>query len=342
MTQANLSTTVDVDPDDSTEYLGETKARRRAVALALTLLCPGLGLMYVGQLLKGVTINLIFLLVLEAFVIVFSILKFFPLLPAMVVVLAWVVFTTFVGAAVADKLPKDGEEYLLRGYNHWTIYAVVYVLTFAAPIGVTAQFVSRYLLGFEGIASAAMYPTLKVGDVALVDKSAFRNHAPQRGDLVTVSAHGTGAGLVLRVVGVADDIIRIEGQTVFVNNEPLEREELAEDALRGPSLDGEGDLLAMVEENHGNRYVISVSPKAYVADSIPPTKLAADELFVLADNRAQVPHGMKGQRDQGARIRDSRDFGTVHRDEVIGRPLYIAWSTGATGVRWDRIGLRTQ
>lgn len=317
------------------EYLGETRRRHPAVALAMSLLCPGLGYMYAGQILKGVTINLLFLLTLETFVIVFSILKFFPLLPMLVLVAAWVVFTGFAAAGVLRRI-RGEENYLLRGFNHWTIYSVVFVLTYAAPILGTAHFISRYLLGFDEIESAAMYPTLQAGDVALIDKSAFRNRVPRRGDLVAVQLDEDRPALVLRVVGVENDVIRIEGETVFVNNEPLERSHLDDTALRVPSLDGEADLLAMVEENNGNRYVISVSPKAFVANSMPPTKLESNELFVLADNRSQVP--ARGS----ARIRDSRDFGPVKLDDVDGEPLYIAWSSQAGSTRWGRIGLRTQ
>lgn len=317
------------------EYLGETKARRPAVAVALSILCPGLGYMYAGQLLKGVTVNLMFLLLLETFVIVFSILKFFPLLPMLVLIAGWIVFTGFVSASVLKETRND-EPYVLRGFNHWTIYSVVFVLSYAAPILATAHFISQYLLGLNRIESAAMVPTLQVGDMALVDKSAFRNGAPKRGDLVAVQLNETDPVHVLRVVGVENDIIRIEGENVFVNNEPLNRTELDDTAMRVPSLDGEGDLLAMVEENHGNKYVISVSPKAFIAHSMPPTKLAEDEVFVLADNRSQVP--AQGR----ARIRDSRDFGAIKSDQVTGQPLYIAWSSDASGTNWERIGLQTQ
>ncbi len=324
------------DSSDSIEYLGETKPRHRGVAVALTLICPGIGFMYAGQLLKGVTVNLLFLLLLETFVIAFSILKFFPLLPMIVLALAWIVFTAFAAAAVVGQIQGTEGPYVLRGYNHWTIYSLVFVLSFLAPVLGTAHFMSRYLVGLTRTDSAAMYPTLHVGDVALIDKSAFRNRPPRRGDLVAVKPHGQDPVLVLRVVGVANDVIRIEGETVFVNNEPLERTELADTALRVPSLDGEGDLLAMVEENNGNRYVISVSPRAFVAHSVPPTKLEHNELFVLADNRSQI------RADGHAKVRDSRDFGPVALSAVDGEPLYIAWSTHDAGTRWSRIGLRTQ
>lgn len=320
------------DGTSDIEYRGETKPRVPRVGVLLTILCPGLGYMYVGQFLKGLTITLLFLLMLETAVVVFSILKFFPLLPFLVVVTAWLVFTGFVAHDVARKCRE--EDYLLKGYNHWTIYATVFVLSYLVPIYATVHFMSRYLVGFDRVESIAMVPTIHADDVVLVDKSAYRNRTPRRGDLVAFRRDGDS--FVLRVVAVEGDVVRIEGETVIVNSEPLERAELTDLSSRVPLLEGEGDLLAMVETNHGSAYVISVSPKAYSAHSIPPRKLDDGELFVLADNRSQV--SLRGR----ARIRDSRDFGPISIDEVTGEPLYIAWSSHDDGTRWARIGLRTQ
>ncbi len=315
------------------EYRGETKPRRKSVAIFVTLLCPGLGYLYVGRLKKGLVVNVLFLLLLEAFVIIFSFMKFFPLLPALVVAMGWLTFAAFAASDVASKIEpgqKDTDEYVLQTYNHWMIYSVVALLTFAAPIAVTLSYINNNLLGYQTIASAGMFPTLKPGDAVFYDKSAYDGRAPARGELVLVRTPGTDNLATLRVVGVADDVVRIEGEQVFVNDQPLERGPLPGGPLT------QGDLLAMVENNNGSKYVISVSPKAYVATSMPPTKLENDEFFVLADNRSQVPLDPDHER-----IRDSRIFEAISRDDIIGKPLYIAWSSAEDeGVRFDRIGLR--
>lgn len=328
------------------EYRGETKPRNIWVATFLTFLAPGMGYVYIGQLLRGLTTNLLFILMLEGFVIAFSVLKFFPVLPALVFLLAWLTFSALVALDVRRRLnapaPKsahqaDGEEssqpdqeYVLRAYNHWMVYTVVFLLTFAAPLYATGHLVGTYLIEFQSVDDAAVYPTLRPGDIALVDRSAFRGRAPRRGELVSF-ANDRGRHQILRAVAVEDDIVRIEGETVFVNDEPLER------ATLDSAPEDEGDLLAMVEMNHGNKYVISVSPRAYTALTLPPTKLAAGEFFVLADNRSQIPLAQNGRQ-----IRDSRNFGTVRRDSLVGKPLYIAWSSSDDDVRESRIGLKTR
>jgi len=322
---------------EAIEYEGETRPRSRWLAAALTMVCPGLGFVYVGQLLKGVTVNLLFLLMLESFVIVFSILKFFPLLPFLVIMLAWLIFSGFAARSVVGQIDAE-EPYVLRGYNHWTIYSVIFLLTFVVPIGATAQFIGTYLLDFDHVATSAMYPTIQAGDTVLVDMSAYRNAPPKRGDLVAVQPDGDDDFQILRVVGVQGDRIKIESENVFVNGEPLERSELDKKNMVAGKLEGDGDYLALVEHNHGNRYVISVSPRAFNAARIPQTRLEQGQFFVLADNRSQVP------KDREKDIRDSRNFGPVPLEAIEGEPVYIAWSTDpSTGeTRWDRIGLRTQ
>jgi hypothetical protein len=60
-------------------------------------------------------------------------------------------------------------------------------------------------------------------------------------------------------------------------------------------------------------------------------------MFLLTDNRSQIPLG-----NERAKIRDSRNFGSLSVDKLRGSPRYILWSQDPdTGdIRWDRIGLR--
>lgn len=341
-----MHSTLQTPTDDAPEYRGEVKPRRRPTAVVLTFLCPGLGHMYIGQLFKGVTITLAFLLLVQGFVIVFSVLKFFPLLPFLVTLASWLVFTSYVAHDVVSairrhRLDEPGADaYVLRGYNHWMVYGIVLMAIYLVPLYVTGVFVSQYLLGFERIESAVMFPTVKPGDTLLIDRSAYRSRVPQRGELVAVRTDDDGEELsVLRVVAVPGDVVSVEGETVYVNDAPLARSDLAESDIATPAAGArEGELLAMVEHNHGHRYVISVSPRAFSAVMMEPTRLEPGQLFVLADNRSQV------EVARGPRIRDSRNFGALEMAAVAGKPLYIAWSASPeTGeLRLDRVGLRTQ
>jgi signal peptidase I len=322
-----------------TPYRGETKPRNKWVAVALTYLCPGLGYMYVGQFIKGLTINLLFLLMLEIFIISLSILKFFPIIPFAVLVGAWLVFSTLIALELASQADQAGDDFVLQGYNHWTIYLVVYLLTFLVPIALTVEFTQSNLWQLETVENGAMYPTVQPGETVLVDMNAFRQHAPVRGDVVAVTPPEADEMQILRVVGVNQDVVRMEGNTLFVNDEAVGRSPLVDqDELAHNELEKESGLLAWVEHNQGERYVISVSPRVYTELTMPPTRLEPDQYFLLADNRSQVP--VQGEK---AKIRDSRNFGNVAGEQLEGVPRYIFWSVGPDGsIRWDRIGLRVR
>jgi signal peptidase I len=321
-------------------YAGETKPRHRSTAILLTFLCPGLGYMYVGEFIKGLTVNLLFLLMLEVFLITFSVLKFFPLIPFIVLVVGWIVFASMIAVDIGRRAEDLGDDYVLAGYNHWTIYAVVYLLTFLVPIGLSLDFTTNHLWRLETVDTAAMYPTLEPGDTVLVDLNAFRDYAPARGDMVALEPPGSEAVEFLRVVGVHEDIVRMEGNTLFVNDEAVDHSPLAEDQLPADAhLDDSEELLAWVEHNQGERYVISVSPRVYTELTMPPTRLEPDEYFLLADNRSQIPLG----DDDEAAIRDSRNFDQIDGERLVGVPRYVFWSRDDDGsVRWERIGLRVR
>ncbi len=326
-----------------TAYTGETQPRKKWVAVLLTFLCPGLGYMYVGQFIKGLTVNLLFLLLLEGFIIALSVLKFFPLLPFLVLAGGWLVFTGLIASEVAARAEDVGDGYVLQGYNHWTIYLVAFLLSYVVPIALTANFTTNNLWQLEGVDNAAMYPTIEPGDTVLVDLTAFRTDAPERGKVVATTAADESSNKddsleFLRVVGVHNDVVRLEGNTLYVNDEAVGHSPLDEAQVADSELDGETGLLAWVEHNQGERYVISVSPRVYTELTMPPTRLESDEYFLLADNRSQVP--VYGQE---ADIRDSRNFGEVAGSDLVGVPRYIFWSTGPDGsVQWERIGLRVR
>lgn len=322
-------------------YNGETKRRSKWVAIALTYLCPGLGYMYVGEFIKGLTVNLLFLLLLEVFVISFSILKFFPLLPFAVIVAGWLLFSTLIALDIGQKAEQLDNEYVLKGYNHWTIYLVAFMLSFLVPIVLTLDFTRSNLWSLERVENGAMYPTIQPGDTVLVDLNAFREEPPVRGDIVATEKSEGDDAQFLRVVGVQDDVVRMEGNTLYVNDGEVGRSPLDAEQIAHAELDKENGLLAWVEHNQGERYVISVSPQVYTELTMPPTRLAADEYFLLADNRSQVPIQGEQSEKRGDRIRDSRNFGKVSGPELEGVPRFIFWSRGPDGsIRWDRIGLR--
>lgn len=68
----------------------------------------------------------------------------------------------------------------------------------------------------------SMVPTLQDGEYVLVNRMAFRNKLPERGDIIVfVSPQVSDLDLIKRVIGLPGDKIRISGGVVEVNGQAL-------------------------------------------------------------------------------------------------------------------------
>lgn len=96
------------------------------------------------------------------------------------------------------------------------------------------------------VASASMAPTLRAGDVVVVNK---HDHTPGRGDLITFRSPEDGARVLKRVVGVGGDVVAIEDAMLYVNGvrirEPYVDHESIDALYYGPVTVATGSVLVM-------------------------------------------------------------------------------------------------
>lgn len=284
--------------------------------------------MYVGEWLRGLLANLGFVAILEGFLLLFAMLKFFPFLPIMVLALFWGLFVLFAARSARNRIHET--EYVLKPYNHPLMYAVFALVTFVAPVLATLQFTTSHLMTTLSVNSAGMIPTLRPGDTALIDRTAFKTRLPARGDLIAATTGGET--VLLRSIAVAGDAVRFEGDVVFVNEESLPRQAVQLGAKSE-------EVMHVVEWNADAQYPLAFSPRVHNYAMTSIAGVPKQMVFALADNRSLVP------ADGGvAQTRDSRTFGPIDAESLVGKPLFIAWSTDpVTGdVRWNRIGLRVR
>ncbi len=183
-------------------------------------------------------------------------------------------------------------------------------------IVVCALFAITFVVQPFRIPSASMEPTLRVGDFLLVDKQSY---APagvldsllpptkiERGDLV-VFHYPVDASLhlVKRVVGLPGDRVRLRGGRVLVNGRPLEEPY----AFYSPTLPNgfrdEFPSLLEADPSVDLRWWIELRRSVVGGDVMVPP----GEYFVLGDNRNDSE--------------DSRYWGFVRRDAIVGRPLLV-------------------
>lgn len=184
---------------------------------------------------------------------------------------------------------------------------------------VIAVFVITFIVQAFQIPSESMEDTLLIGDYLLVDKAHF-GPAGIWGGLLPYRDIGRGdiavfrypihpsQHFVKRVIGVPGDRIRLVKKRVFVNGVELREPYVS---YKTHSFDGyrdnfpTGEYLTASVEAH---WYLQMRKLVEDGQLIVPE----DSYFVLGDNR-----------DESL---DSRYWGFVPRENVIGRPLVIYWS----------------
>ncbi|HMF63083.1 MAG TPA: signal peptidase I [Edaphobacter sp.] len=183
---------------------------------------------------------------------------------------------------------------------------------------VIAVFIVTFTLQPFRIPSGSMEPTLLIGDFLLVDKQVTADSADSfllpsptihRGDVVVFhfpvepTVH-----LVKRVVGIPGDHIRLRGGHVLVNGLRLE-EPYAIYRPTGPdNFRDNFPRLQNADPDIDSRWWIRMRKLIDDGDLIIP----AGNYFVLGDNRNDSE--------------DSRYWGFVPRESIVGRPLLIYFS----------------
>ena len=156
--------------------------------------------------------------------------------------------------------------------------------------------IARFSLQNFKVDGTSMVPTLQSDEYILVDKISYRFHLPARGDIIVFKfPNDPTRDFIKRVIGLPGDriAIRLVGGTyhVFVNGRMLN-----EPYINGP-IDG--------------AYPDTGRDNCAMARTCTPFPVPANDLFVMGDNRNYSY--------------DSRAWGPVPRNDVIGRALISYW-----------------
>ncbi len=286
----------------------ETLIRRRRAWLSglLSAVTPGLGHLYCGYVAAAICVFLaVQVLVSLAFGLMLSgWLGWVGLLASGGLLLGgWLSAISLAALAARRRKP----EYVLKPYNRWYVYLIVIILAAGG---------SQWLLSFWGdlktfkIPSPAMENTLKVGDLLLVDMAAYEDDEPSRGDVVIFIYPLDGETLyVKRCVAIPGDIVQLADKVLHVN---------------GVATDEPGTVLHTDTTNSG---ALNIHPRgvggANSRDNFGPYSIPAGSYFMLGDSR-----------DNSS---DSRYWGPVPRDLVLGKAFRVYWSRDL-----DRIGLSVE
>lgn len=127
---------------------------------------------------------------------------------------------------------------------------------------------------------------------------------------------------IKRVIGVEGDSIELIDQVLHVNGEPVERVVKYQRQVSDYFFLSDRRLEFWNQERLGSTSYTTITHEIPM-NHFGPVKVKPGHLFVMGDNR-----------DNSA---DSRCWGQVPIDNVKGKAQILWWSSGAQGIRWDRM-----
>jgi len=202
-----------------------------------------------------------------------------------------------------------------------------------AIVVVTGLFVITFALQAFEIPSSSMENTLLIGDHVFVDRMMLAPvtkwidklipyRDPRHGDIfVFISPAQPGLYVVKRVMGIPGDRIHLQDGVVYRNGERLDEPYV----VRKGDYNGYRDNFPRVPPSEYDD--VTAAWKAEL-----PSHIQSGDLVVPAG----VVFAMGDNRDVSL---DSRYWGFVPRENVIGRPMFIYWSFITPRDEYQRQGL---
>ena len=169
------------------------------------------------------------------------------------------------------------------------------------------------------VPSRSMEPTIHPGDVLLINKTLLGPNLPftegrllqldqpQRGDIVTFTPPGKSDTYVKRVVGLPGDRVRMEGIQLVINDVPV--------ALAVIDAGERSGVLRVMEQLGEHRHEFQIDLQRGMKEIEGEVLVPADSFFVMGDFRNDSE--------------DSRYFGVVHQDRMIGKVTRLALSVAS-------------
>ncbi|MEY4484414.1 MAG: hypothetical protein RL693_1866 [Verrucomicrobiota bacterium] len=187
------------------------------------------------------------------------------------------------------------------------------------------------------VPTGSMKPTILEGDFVYVNKLAYdlklpfttRHLAewgdPGRGDVVVLFSPEDEMRLVKRVVAIPGDTIELRNNLLYINEQRAAYQPLPETSreyLPGSDLQSAQFATETIDER---THAVMAYPSAYAMKrSFAPVTLHAGEYFVMGDNRDNS--------------KDSRYFGVVPRNLIVGEAVGVAASFDKPGNWLPRVG----
>ena len=166
-----------------------------------------------------------------------------------------------------------------------------------------AFLIKTFLMQAYYIPSSSMTPALQVGDRVLVNKLSYEFGEVSRGDLVvfkrTEVDTGNKTDLIKRVIATEGELLEISGGEIFITEKGGKDRKLLVEPYLAEGVTTQGFAFeGLCPESEANTCLV---PENFI--------------FVMGDNRSGS--------------RDSRYFGPVNTDDIVGRAFIRIWPLGS-------------
>jgi signal peptidase I len=214
---------------------------------------------------------------------------------------------------VAEEKPKE---------------TTVEFLSSLAAVLVTGLFIITFIVQTFVIPSSSMENTLLIGDHVFVNRVQFAPRTPWLGPLlpyrnvhfqdIVVFLHPdpeyAGTYVVKRIIGVPGDRIHLKDGVVYRNGQPLNE----------PYILHDGENLSDFYRND----FPAVAPTD--GDQLSPDWMVELSSHIQGGDLVVPPGHYFAMGDHRAVSLDSRYWGFIPQENIIGRPMFIYWSFEAT------------
>jgi signal peptidase I len=189
---------------------------------------------------------------------------------------------------------------------------------------------------WNDVPTGSMKPTILEGDRVVVNKVAYDLKVPfttlhlaqwadpQRGDIVVCYSPADGIRLVKRVVGVPGDRIAMRNDQLFINGVSAKYKPLSQAVVAQLPAAERSYCEFASEEVQGRSHAVMAIPAIDARRSFDEMVIPAGSYFMMGDNRDNS--------------KDSRYFGCVKRDQILGRVSTVAFSLDPAAHRLPRAG----
>ena len=220
------------------------------------------------------------------------------------------------------------KKYLHSLWKEWRI-PLFFIVFVVIPV-------KSSLADWNWVPTGSMNPTILEGDLIYVDKLAYdlripltmhriaKWSDPERGDIVICFSPEDGVRLVKRVIGLPGDTIDMKNNTLFLNGEPVGYTKIGRDYKELLSGKRKVRCILAIEDLDGVTHSVMSIPSISAMRNFGPVTVPQGSYFVLGDNRDSS--------------RDSRYFGFVDRESIVGKAKGIIGSFDITDRYQPRFG----